>query len=188
MSKRVNQNVLIKKAVPIFWENGFRAVSYQELAEGMGISKSFLYNQWGKEQLLLDSIDSYLSESIDPVFHYIEHSEKGVDAIREVYHEVANSNFNDDPCTCMLMNIALELKHDLPFLTSVYDQFLKNMRRSYSAALHQTYKTGGIKDINKIPEFVEMLVGLMFGLNLLLHYKSSKKLVVYIDSFFGLIK
>lgn len=188
MYKRVDQDQLIKKAVPIFWENGYRAVSYQELAEGMGISKSFLYNQWGKEQLLLDSIDSYLSQNIDPVFHFIEHSEKGVEAIRDVYHEVANSNFNDDPCTCMLMNIALELKQELKTLSPVYDQFLKNMRNSYSAALHNTYKAGGIKDINKIPEFVEMLVGLMFGLNLLLHYKKSSELIVYIDSFFDLIE
>ena len=182
MSKQVNQNLLIKKAVPIFWENGYRAVSYQELAKGMGISMSFLYNQWGKEQLLLDSIDNYLSENIDPVFHFIEHSDKGVEAIRDVYHEVANSNFNEDPCTCMLMNIALELKQDLPILTPVYDQFLTNMRNAYSAALHCTHKAGGIKDVNNIPDFVEMLVGLMFGLNLLLHYKSSEELIGYIDS------
>ena len=169
MSKQVNQNLLIKKAVPIFWENGYRAVSYEKLAEGMGISKSFLYNQWGKEQLLLDSIDSYLAENIDPAFHFIEHSEKGVGAIKEVYHEVANSNFKDDPCTCMLMNIALELRNEVPSLAPVYNQFLKNMRGSFSAALHCTHKAGGIKDVKKIAEYVEMLVGLMFGLNLLLH-------------------
>ncbi len=188
MSKQIDENLLIKKALPIFWANGYKAVSYQELADGMGISKSFLYNQWGKEQLLLDSIDCYLSRNIDPIFHAIEHSERGVEAIRDVYHEVAKSNFNDDPCTCMLMNIALELKHELQSLRPVYDQFLKNMRRSYSAALNRTYKDGGIKDINKIPEYVEMLVGLMFGLNLLLHYKSSKELIVNIDSYFALIE
>ena len=188
MSKRIDQTQLIKKAVPIFWENGYRAVSYQELAEGMGISKSFLYNQWGKEQLLLDSIDSYLSHTIDPVFFFIENDERGIEAIREVYHEVANSNYNEDPCTCMLMNVALELRNEMDSLRPVYGEFLKNMRRSYSAALHCTHKTGGIKDVKKIPEYVEMLVGLMFGLNLLLHYKPSKELVVYIDSCFALIE
>ena len=188
MSKRINQDVLIRKAVPIFWENGYRAASYQDLAKGMGISTSFLYNQWGKEQLLLDSIDSYLSVNIDPVFLFIEQSEKGIEAIREVYHEVANSNFNDDPCTCMLMNIALELKQELESLSPVYDQFLKNMRHAYSAALHNSHKAGKIKDKNKIPEYVELLVGLMFGLNMLLHYKSSEELIVYIDSFFDLIE
>jgi len=188
MSRPVNQDLLIKKAVPIFWENGYRAVSYKDLAEGMGISKSFLYNQWGKEQLLLDSIDSYLSETIDPAFDFIEHSEKGVEAIRDIYHEVANANYQDDPCTCMLMNIALELRQDIDKLAPVYDQFLKDMRTSYTAALHRTFKDGGIKDRNKIPGFVEMLVGLMFGLNLLLHYKSSAELIEYIDSFFDLIE
>jgi TetR/AcrR family transcriptional repressor of nem operon len=108
MSKQLDQTQLIKKAVPIFWINGYRAVSYNDLAEGMGISKSFLYNQWGKEQLLLDSIDSYLSINIDPVFYSIENDERGVEAIREVYHDVARSIYNEDPCTCMLMNIALE--------------------------------------------------------------------------------
>ncbi len=188
MSRQINQNLLIKKAVPIFWANGYRAVSYQDLAVGMGISKSFLYNQWGKEQLLLDSIDSYLTREIDPFFHSLEHEDLGVEAIKEVYHQVAKSNYNEEPCTCMLMNIALELKQELPSLLPVYDQFLKDMRRSYSVALHRTYKNGGIKDVNKIPEYVEMLVGLMFGLNLLLHYKSSEELIVYIDSYFDLIE
>jgi len=188
MSKQLDRTQLIKKAVPIFWVNGYRAVSSQELAKGMGISQSFLYNQWGKEQVLLDSIDSYLSESIDPVFYAIEHDERGVEAIREVYHSVANSNFDEDPCTCMLMNIALELRNEVQSLGPVYDQFLKNMRGSFNNALHCTHKAGGIKDVNKIPEYVEMLVGLMFGLNLLLHYKSSKELIVYIDSCFALIE
>lgn len=188
MSKQVDQAQLVKKAVPIFWKNGYRAVSYQDLADGMGISHSFLYNQWGKEQLLLDSIESYLSENIDPVFHFIEHSEKGIEAIRAVYHEVANSNFQENPCTCMLMNVALELKDEVKSLRPVYDHFLENMRKSYSAALHQSHRTGGIKYAEKIPKYVEMLVGLMFGLNILLHYKSSKELIVYIDSFFDLIE
>ena len=188
MSKQLDLSQLVKKAVPIFWVNGYRAVSNQDLAKGMGISQSFLYNQWGKEQVLLDSIQSYLSGDIDPVFYAIEHDKRGVEAIREVYHAVANSNYDEEPCTCMLMNIALELRNEIPSLRPVYDQFLKNMRGSFSSALHCTYKSGGIKDINKVPEYVEMLVGLMFGLNLLLHYKSSEELIVYIDSCFALIE
>lgn len=188
MPKQIDQTQLIKRAVPIFWINGFRAVSYQDLAEGMGISKSFLYNQWGKEQLLLDSVESYLSRNIDPVFHAIEHDERGVEAIREVYHEVAKSNFNEDPCTCMLMNIALELKCELKSLGPMYAEFLKDMRSAYTKALQRSFKDGRIKDYEKIQEYVEMLVGLMFGLNLLLHYKSSEELIRYIDSYFALIE
>ena len=187
MSRQIDQTELIKKAVSIFWINGFRAVSYADLAEGMGVSKSFLYNQWGKGQLLLDSIDSYLAREIDPAFEYIKTDEKGVEAIREVYHEVAKSNFNEEPCTCMLMNIALELRCDLSVLSPVYDRFLEDMRSSYAMALHRSCEAGVIKDVNKVPEYVEMLVGLMFGLNLLLHYKSSEELIVHIDSYFALI-
>jgi hypothetical protein len=80
------------------------------------------------------------------------------------------------------------IRHDLHSLRPVYDKFLEGMRKSYSKAVHQTRKNGGIKDPNRIPEYVEMLVGLMFGLNLLLHYKSSDKLIEYIDSCFLLIE
>lgn len=88
----------------------------------------------------------------------------------------------------MLMNIALELKHELKSLNLVYRKFLRDMRQSYSAAFHKTHKDGGIKDVNNIPRYVEMLVGLMFGLNLLVHYKTSEELIVYTDSFFDLIE
>jgi AcrR family transcriptional regulator len=187
MSRQIDQAELIKKAVPIFWVNGFRAVSYKNLAEGMGVSQSFLYNQWGKEQLLLDSIDDYLSREIDPFFHSLEHDERGVGAIRDVYHEVAKSNYSEEPCTCMLMNIALELRHDFTSLDSVYGKFLHDMRSAYTKAFQRSFKDGNIQDVNKIPEYVEMLIGLMFGLNLLLHYKSTEELIVHIDAYFDLI-
>ncbi len=69
----------------------------------------------------------------------------------------------------MLMNVALELRNEMDSLRRVYGKFLKNMRTSYSAEVFYTYKAGGIKDMKKIPEYVKMMVGLMFGLNLLLH-------------------
>lgn len=188
MSKQVNYTELIEKAIPVFWTSGYRSASYKRLAKAMKISPSFLYNQWGKEQLLIDSINDYLARDVDPVLDDIENSEKGIEAIREVFYHLAGAKYDDNPCTCMLMNIALELRHDLPGLLPVYAKFIKHVREVFEKALFRSYKNGKLKKVEGIPDYLEMLVGILFGINQLVEFKSCDELTDYIDSQFALIE
>lgn len=187
MSRGVDQVQLVEKAIPIFWANGYRSVSHKKLAEGIGISTSFLYNQCGKEQLFLDSLNSYLTREVDPVLEDIKNAEDGLEAIRDVYYHLAGAKYNDDPCTCMVMNIALELRHELKDLDQVYGRFLATLRDVFETALRNTHKIDGRFELARIPIYVEMLISVLFGLNFLVEFKTCDELKAYIDTQFAMI-
>lgn len=187
MSRGIDQVQLIEKAVPIFWAKGYRSVSNKKLAEGIGISASFLYNQLGKEQLFLDSLNSYLTRNIDPVLEDIKNAEDGLEAIRDVYYHLADAKYDDDPCTCMVMNIALELRHEIEGLDQVYRRFLNELRDTFGTGLRNTHNTCKRIEIENIPIYVEMIISVLFGLNFLMEFKTCDELKEYIDSQFALI-
>ena len=173
MSRGVDQVQLVEKAVPIFWARGYRSVSHKKLAEGIGISTSFLYSQLGKEQLFLDSLNSYLTRSIDPVLEDIKNAEDGLEAIRGVYYHLADAKYDDDPCTCMVMNIALELRHEVDGLELIYSRFLSDLRDAFGTGLRNTHDRVRRLDADSIPVYVEMIVSVLFGLNFLMEFKTS---------------
>jgi len=188
MSKGVNQLQLVEKSIPIFWANGYRGVTNKQLAEGIGVSYSYLYNQLGKQQLFLDSLNSYLSREIDPAFESIKNAEDGLEAIRDVFYHLADAKYNNEPCTCMVMNIALELRHEVPGLKKVYNRFLTSLRDAFETGIRNTQRNiGGFVKEDILP-YTEMMVSILFGLNFLVEFKSSEDLKEYIDSHFSLIK
>ena len=187
MSKVVDQNQLVHKAIPIFWANGYRSVSNKRLAEGIGISSSFLYNQLGKEQLFLFSLNSYLSRSVDPFFEEVKNAKNGLEIIRKAYYHLADAKYDDEPCTCMVMNVALELRHEVGGLDQVYNRFLRDLRNAYEIGLRNTHKIDGRFELGKISIYIEMLISVLFGLNFLVEFKTSDELKAYIDSQFALI-
>lgn len=187
MSRGVDQIQLIEKSIPIFWANGYRSVTNKKLAEGIGVSSSFLYNQLGKQQLFLDSLNSYLSRTIDPFFEEVRNAENGLEAIRGAYYQLADAKFNNEPCTCMVMNIALELRHEIQGLDQVYSRFLNALREAFETGIRNTQKNFGGIDVEQIPIYTEMVISVLYGLNFLVEFKNSADLKDYIDSQFALI-
>ena len=187
MSKGVDQVQLVEKSIPIFWANGYRSVTNKKLAEGIGISSSFLYNQLGKQQLFLDSLNSYLTRDIDPFFEEVKNAENGLEVIRGVYYHLADAKYNNEPCTCMIMNIALELRHEVQGLDQVYTRFHTSLRDAFGTGIRNTQKNFGGIDVEKIPVYTEMVFSVLYGLNFLAEFKTSDDLKDYIDSQFALI-
>ncbi len=188
MSKGVDQEQLVEKSIPIFWAHGYRSVTNKKLAEGIGISSSFLYNQLGKQQLFLDSLNSYLTREIDPAFESIKNAEDGLEAIRDIFYHLADAKYNNEPCTCMVMNIALELRHEVPGLEKIYTRFHKSLRAAFETGIRNTQKNIGGFEKEDIPIYTEMIVSVLYGLNFLVEFKSSEDLKDYIDSHFALVK
>jgi TetR/AcrR family transcriptional repressor of nem operon len=61
-TKDFDENEVLKKAVDIFWLKGYSATSMQDLVDGLGISRSSLYDTYGdKHTLFMKALESYQS-------------------------------------------------------------------------------------------------------------------------------
>ena len=59
-TKDFDEVEVLAKAIKLFWQKGYNGTSMQDLVEGLGISRSSLYDTFGdKHQLYLKALQSY---------------------------------------------------------------------------------------------------------------------------------
>jgi len=59
-TKDFDENDVLHKAIAIFWHKGYNGTSIQDLVEGLGISRSSLYDTYGdKHALYIKALESY---------------------------------------------------------------------------------------------------------------------------------
>jgi TetR/AcrR family transcriptional repressor of nem operon len=72
-TKLFSEEAILDKAMKLFWEKGYNATSAQDLVDGLGISRSSLYDTYGdKHSLFVTALKRYRKERIDPVLEGID--------------------------------------------------------------------------------------------------------------------
>jgi TetR/AcrR family transcriptional repressor of nem operon len=180
---------IVQKAQMLFWINGFKAVSPEDLANALNVSVSTIYNKYGKDLLFLEALNSYVSSFSDPTLKAMRDSDKGLETFRDVFYRLIDALLDGAfPKSCLMVNTIVELKNDMPELNQLYDQYFKNIRKSYTVVLERAYKQKEIKNSERIPDYVEFLLGVIFGLSILYKVKTREELRAHIDEQLSLIK
>jgi TetR/AcrR family transcriptional repressor of nem operon len=61
-TKDFDENEVLNKAIDIFWHKGYNGTSMQDLVDGLGISRSSLYDTYGdKHTLFIKALEAYQS-------------------------------------------------------------------------------------------------------------------------------
>ncbi len=182
-------NEIVQKAQMLFWMNGFKAVTPEDLADELNVSVSTIYNKYGKDYLFLEALNSYVSSFSDPTLKAMRDSDKGLETFREVFYQLIDALLDGGfPKSCLMVNTVVELKSDMDELNHLYDKYFKNIRKSYTVVLERAYKLREIKNYQKIPDYVEFLLGVIFGLSVLYKVKTREELRAHIDEQLSLIK
>lgn len=179
---------LVKKAQHLFWVKGYKTVHPKELAEHLGVSVSTIYNKYTKEQLFLDALEDYVISCSDPVLREIREAEEGIESLRTFFNKLIDALLNRTfPRSCLIVNTVVELRNEEPEVTAVYKRYFKNMIESYTIVLDRAAKLGQIKQRERIDDYAQFLVGVIFGLGILYKVKSRKELEDYVDEQLSLL-
>jgi TetR/AcrR family transcriptional repressor of nem operon len=61
-TKDFDENEVLSKAIQLFWFKGYNGTSMQDLVDGLGISRSSLYDTYSdKHTLFVKALESYQS-------------------------------------------------------------------------------------------------------------------------------
>lgn len=105
----------LEKARDIFWTKGYNATSMSDLVNGLGISRSSMYNAFGdKEALFYASLEGYQKENSTALIELFKHSKSPLAAIRNLFTLTINDSVADKQNKgCFIVNAAVELApHD----------------------------------------------------------------------------
>ncbi len=191
MARKITEDYeeLVQKAQYLFWINGYKSVTAEELAEHLDVSTSTIYNKYSKDNLFIDALEHYVNSCSDPVLTKIRESTTGMESFREFFYMLIDALIDKTfPRSCLMVNTVVELRNENKRVTEVYDRYFGNMRESYIVVLKRAVALGEVKHAEKVEEYADFLLGVIFGLSILYKIKSREELKLHVDAQLSLIK
>jgi TetR/AcrR family transcriptional repressor of nem operon len=139
-TKDFDENEVLAKAVKLFWQKGYNGTSMQDLVDGLGISRSSIYDTFGdKHQLYLKALCTYREKQEVMRDQILNASVPAKAAIRQLMDLTIDQLIRDKQHKgCFLVNSAVEsAPHDKETNAIICqnDQQLEN-------AFHEVIKRG----------------------------------------------
>ncbi|WP_029595470.1 TetR/AcrR family transcriptional regulator [Exiguobacterium chiriqhucha] len=108
-SKAFDETVVLKKAMELFWEQGYEKTSMQDLVDHMGIHRRSIYDTFGdKHSLFLAALGEYEKFITYEMEAIIRQHESVKSAIGDVFRFILRSS-ETYPKGCLSVNAAVEL-------------------------------------------------------------------------------
>ncbi len=123
-TKVFDEEEVLNKALNLFWEKGYNGTSAQELVDGLGISRSSLYDTYGdKYQLFKNSLLQYRKKFAGAMIEMIDGSNDFEKTLKEVFHYVVTESLQEKFSKgCFMVNSSVELApHNLEIAEIVND-------------------------------------------------------------------
>ncbi len=180
---------LVEKAQEIFWLKGFKGVSVKELSEHLSVSQTILYNKYSKDDLFLDSLDYYTSTYSDPFLKRLRETTEGLGSLRDFFYQLINALENKTfPRSCLMVNTVVELRNENTAVVERYDNYLSALKSSYRVVLEKAVDLGQVKHQEKLDEYAEFLLGIIFSLSILYKLRSKEELHQFVDEQLSFIR
>lgn len=113
--RNFNEQDVLRKAVNLFWRQGYKATSMEDLIQVLGISRASLYDTFGdKHQLYLRALSEYDKDANEEVTTLLGAERPAPEAIRALLEAaVASSTGTARQWGCFMVNSLIELApHD----------------------------------------------------------------------------
>ncbi|BFT70978.1 MULTISPECIES: TetR/AcrR family transcriptional regulator [Paenibacillus] len=156
-NKEFEVNAVLRKAMHIFWEQGYEKTSMQDLVTHMGIHRRSIYDTFGdKHRLYMKAVEKYGEMLESSVHQKVEAPTPMKQAIRRMF-EHAIVAADDRPKGCLIVNTAVELAVcDEEAAAKVNQSFVKTEDKLYDLVLRgkETGEIGSHHDARRISEFL----------------------------------
>lgn len=108
--KEFDEEVVLGRAMELFWERGYQATSTSDLVDHLGIGRASLYATYGsKHELFLRALDAYIQARVTTLTDVLSQPGPVLPAVRKVLDLFVKRALDGDRPGCMVVNTAAEL-------------------------------------------------------------------------------
>ena len=145
-TKDFDENEVLARAIQLFWYKGYNGTSMQDLVDGLGISRSSLYDTYtDKHTLFLKALESYQNAGAAKIQEIINHSAPAKDTVKQLLVLATGELLGDKQHKgCFMVNTEVEVA---PHDEEVNKMVCKNDQQM-EEAFYQVIKKG--KDSGEI--------------------------------------
>lgn len=187
-SKEYDENEVLRKAMELFWHQGYEKTSMQDLVEHMGIHRRSMYDTFGdKHSLFMKALDRFVEMMGSKIDAQVKQQQSAKQAIRRLF-ELAIHHNDQQPVGCLLVNTAVELAiHDqeaAEMVTKIFSKTESLLRE----LLLRGQKSGEIPVHHDAEKLSQFLNNSLVGLRVMVKTTDNKeKLAAIIDMTMGVL-
>lgn len=162
-TKEFDTDEALEKAIGLFWDKGYSACSMQDVVEGLGLSRSSIYETFGdKRQLFLAALKKYQQEGIEGMRNNLGTSTDIRRSIKDLIYSVLPPAV-DEPLQkgCFMINAGIELAPHDPEIAAIVQANSEEMEAIMTAAIRKGQEAGQIArnlDASSIARFIFIIL------------------------------
>lgn len=167
-NKEFNQDEVLDKSIQLFWEKGYNACSMQDVVDGLGLSRSSIYDTFtDKKNLFLQSLKKYQEDYTSIVINMLRDSSD----IRKTLQDIFDSIVQDvEKCSqkgCFMTNSTIELAHTDEEVAKIIGSNKQQLESAFERALQKGQDLGQISPKNNPKILSKYLYSNLAGLRVI---------------------
>ncbi len=172
-----NRQEVLEKAMNLFWENGYRNLSFNEIAQETGLTRASLYNAFqDKESLFIEAFDHYFMQSPDHILQNIEDGQPIGPAFVLVFKSAANAFGKDDKKRgCMGVNCMNELMNGDDELSQHVGKMYEKYKNFLNDLVKKAVRQGEIPQNTDTQVVANLILTFMNGFSVMSKSKSNEE-------------
>jgi TetR/AcrR family transcriptional repressor of nem operon len=166
-SKEFQKDVVLSRAMEVFWEKGYGSTSVQDLVERMGINRFSIYATFGdKEGLFLSALDHYGKTVVERLLLPLENGDGGLDAIRGYFDRLVDAYCGPKGWRgCLMINSVVELdSQEHRAAKDKIQEYSERLRSAFERSLERAKARGEVRSSSSVGELSGFLLNQAFGL------------------------
>ncbi|AQR94570.1 TetR/AcrR family transcriptional regulator [Clostridium saccharoperbutylacetonicum] len=183
-SKEFDENVVLQKAMELFWKQGYEKTSLNDLVEHMGIHRRSLYDTFGdKRTLFLKTMDFYEELIRNKIQAGVLKAETAKQAIRFIFDFIIEG-YEDKQWGCLTVNSATELALMDKEIKDRIERTFMQTEQLLADLVRKGQQAGEISSEYEPEVLAEVLHNTLHGIRVQLRISASKEKLHRIGNFF----
>jgi TetR/AcrR family transcriptional repressor of nem operon len=177
-TKDFDEEDVLLRAMNLFWLKGYNGTSMQDLVDGLGISRSSLYDTFGdKHSLFVRSLENYRKISADKMAKMARDASSAKDGICKVLEYSIGELVRDkEHKGCFLVNAAVEMAPHDKEVGDMLCQNDKQMGEYFYEAIRKGQESGEITNAQDARLLSQFIINGIKGIRVTAKSSSDKKL------------
>lgn len=145
-TKEFDTDDVLNKAIDLFLDKGYNGCSMQDVVDGLGLSRSSIYETFGdKRQLFLDALKKYQRESIEEMRRNVDEGNDVRQTLANIFESILPDNLNGSlQKGCFMVNSAIELAPHDPEIAAIVKSNQQEAEEILSKAVKKAQKAGQV--------------------------------------------